>query len=94
MEQHELATIEATREAQDAWMRHVDEIAASTVFPLARNSYYVGANVPGKPRKFALYAGSQKAYRDKCDEIAAAGYAGFVFGTDRSVQQSPEMASR
>lgn len=82
MREHGYTTIEATREAQDEWMRHVEELFAASVYPLAKNSYYLGANVPGKPRTFPLYAGGQKAYRDKCAEIAAAGYTGFVFDDD------------
>jgi cyclohexanone monooxygenase len=70
-------TIEADHVAQREWMHHVDEIAAGTVFPLAGNSYYLGANVPGKPRAFSLYAGGQKRYRDEVDAIVRNGYAGF-----------------
>lgn len=69
--------IEADQAAQDSWTKHVDEIAQGTVFPLATNSYYVGANVPGKPRVFALYAGGQNIYRDRCEEISKNGYEGF-----------------
>jgi cyclohexanone monooxygenase len=69
--------IEASAAAQDAWMSHVTEVAYSTLFPLA-DSWYVGANIPGKPRVFTSYLGGCGPYRAKCDEVAAAGYAGFA----------------
>jgi cyclohexanone monooxygenase len=70
-------TAEATAAARDAWMEHVTEVAYSTLFPLA-DSWYVGANIPGKPRVFTCYLGGCGPYRAKCDEVAAAGYAGFA----------------
>ena len=72
-----LTTIEATREAQDAWVDHVNQVAGFTLYPKA-NSWYMGANVPGKPRVFMPYAGGVGAYRKKCDEVAAKGYEGFA----------------
>ena len=72
------ATIEADRAAQDAWSAHVNEVAAGTLFPQA-NSWYMGANIPGKPRVFMPYIGGVGAYRLLCDEVAAKGYEGFVF---------------
>lgn len=68
---------EATASAQDAWMEHVTEVAYSTLFPLA-DSWYVGANIPGKPRVFTPYLGGCGPYRAKCDEVAATGYPGFA----------------
>jgi cation diffusion facilitator CzcD-associated flavoprotein CzcO len=72
-------SIEATVEAQDAWTDH----AASLVSGLVRasdacNSWYVGANVPGKRRIHMPYVGGLPAYRQKCDEVVAAGYEGFI----------------
>ena len=72
-----LTTIEATREAQDAWVDHVNEIASYTLYPKA-NSWYMGANVPGKPRVFMPYAGGVGEYRKRCDEVARKGYEGFA----------------
>jgi cyclohexanone monooxygenase len=69
--------IEAERQAQDAWVQHVNEVADSTLYPLA-NSWYVGANIPGKPRVFMPYVGGFAGYKQKCDEIAANEYEGFV----------------
>ena len=71
-----LTRIEASREAQDAWMDHVAEVAALTLFPRA-DSWYVGANVPGKPRVFMPYVGGVGPYRERCEQIAANGYEGF-----------------
>jgi cyclohexanone monooxygenase len=65
-------------EAEDAWMEHVREVGERTLYPRA-NSWYVGANIPGKPRTFMPYIGGVPVYRRKCEEIAAGGYAGFRF---------------
>ncbi|MBS0447682.1 MAG: NAD(P)/FAD-dependent oxidoreductase [Proteobacteria bacterium] len=72
--------IEATRDAQDAWVAHVNEVAAATLFPVA-NSWYMGANVPGKARVFMPYVGGVGPYRKKCDAVAAAGYEGFAMAS-------------
>jgi cyclohexanone monooxygenase len=72
-------TIEASVAAEDAWVDHVNEIASMTLYPQA-NSWYLGANIPGKPRVFMPYAGGVGPYREKCDAVAAAGYEGFVLG--------------
>jgi cation diffusion facilitator CzcD-associated flavoprotein CzcO len=79
LERNRFATIEATQEAEDGWVAHVNEVANHTLFPLA-NSWYVGANIPGKPRVFMPYVGGVPAYRQKCDEVVAAGYEGFRTG--------------
>ena len=70
------ARIEAEQEAEDAWVRHNNEVADRTLYPLA-NSWYVGANIPGKPRVFMPYVGGVTAYKQKCDEVAARDYEGF-----------------
>jgi cation diffusion facilitator CzcD-associated flavoprotein CzcO len=72
-----LKSIEPTIEAQDAWVEHVNLIASYTLYPKA-NSWYMGANVPGKTRVFMPYAGGVGEYRKKCDEVAAKGYEGFA----------------
>ena len=72
-----LRTIEPTAEAQDAWVAHVAEIADFTLVSKA-NSWYMGANVPGKPRVFMPYLGGVGPYAQRCEEIAAAGYEGFA----------------
>ena len=73
---HGYERIEATPEAEAAWVAHVNEVADATLFPKA-NSWYMGANVPGKPRVFLPYIGGVGPYRAKCDDVAGAGYAGF-----------------
>jgi len=70
--------IEADRDAQDAWVEHVNTIADFTVFPTC-NSWYLGANVPGKPRVFMPLVGFPP-YVQRCDEVAARGYEGFTVG--------------
>ena len=74
-----IGTIEATPEAEDEWVEHVNEVAAETLYPQA-NSWYMGANVPGKPRLFMPYTGGVGIYGEKLDEVAAADYEGFRLG--------------
>ena len=76
---HGFSRIEAEADAEDAWVQHNNEVADRTLYPLA-NSWYVGANIPGKPRVFMPYVGGVAAYKKKCDEIAARGYEGFRLG--------------
>jgi cyclohexanone monooxygenase len=71
------ATMEATQEAEDAWVAHVNEVANMTLFPKA-NSWYMGANIPGKPRVFLPYVGGVPAYRAKCADVVNNGYEGFT----------------
>jgi len=80
MQANGLETIEATRQAQDDWVAHNNETADKTLYPKAA-SWYMGANIPGKPRVFLPYIGGVGRYREKCEEIAAAGYPGFQFGS-------------
>ena len=63
--------------AKDAWVAHVNELGNGTLYPLA-NSWYVGANIPGKPRIFMPYVGGVGTYRARCQDIAANGYIGFA----------------
>ena len=69
-------TIEATPEAQEAWVDHVGQVADATLYPMC-NSWYVGANIPGKKRVFMPLLGFPP-YVEKCDEVAARGYEGFA----------------
>jgi len=75
---HGAASIDATPEAEDAWVAHVNEVADSSLFPRC-NSWYLGANVPGKPRVFMPYLGFPQ-YVQKCNEVVAKGYEGFAIG--------------
>ena len=70
-------TIEAQQAAEDDWVQTVNNIAAGTLYPTC-NSWYLGANVPGKPRVFMPYLGFP-AYVAKCEQVAAEGYEGFAF---------------
>ncbi|HEY6295033.1 MAG TPA: alpha/beta hydrolase [Streptosporangiaceae bacterium] len=69
-------TIEPTDLAESGWNQHVQDCAAITLHPTA-NSWYMGANVPGKPRFFLPYIGGVDAYRKACDEVVSQGYLGF-----------------
>jgi len=73
---HGIARIDPQPAAEDAWVGHVNDVANLTVFPSC-NSWYLGANVPGKPRVFMPYIGFP-TYVAKCDEVAAKGYEGFA----------------
>jgi cyclohexanone monooxygenase len=73
----EMSRIEPTPEAERDWVQHVNDVADSTLYPLA-NSWYMGANIPGKPRVFMPYVGGFAGYKKKCDAVAANGYEGFV----------------
>lgn len=70
-------TIEAEEGAAESWIAHVNDAANATLLPQAGHSWYLGANVPGKPRVFMPYAGGMVRYRSICDQSAAEGYAGF-----------------
>jgi cyclohexanone monooxygenase len=74
------AVIEATPEAEAGWVQHVAEVGSLTLFPMA-DSWYMGANVPGKARVFLPYIGGVGTYRQICDEIAADSYRGFTLTT-------------
>jgi cyclohexanone monooxygenase len=78
---HQVATIEAQPEAMELWSDHVQQVAQRTLYPQAA-SWYMGANIPGKPRLFLPYIGGVGNYRDRCAAIAAAGYEGFELTTE------------
>ena len=83
---NEIVSIEATVEAEQAWVTHVNEVADTTLYPQC-NSWYLGANIPGKTRVFMPLVGFP-AYLDKCAEVAANGYPGFEL-TSRRLEPSP-----
>ncbi len=84
LSERELATIEASVEAEDAWVEHVNAVADLTLYPQA-NSWYLGANIPGKPRVFMPYVGGVGAYAQKCREVVANGYEGFTLSVEGRV---------
>ena len=77
MGERQLSVMEASEAAQEGWVAHVNEAASMTLFPQA-NSWYLGANVPGKPRVFMPYVGGVGVYRELCDQVAAKDYEGFA----------------
>ena len=70
--------VEASETAANEWTQHVTDIANKTLLPKANHSWYLGANVPGKPRIFMPYAFGLNHYRNHCDSIAKSGYPGFL----------------
>jgi cation diffusion facilitator CzcD-associated flavoprotein CzcO len=81
MRERGLERIEARPEAVEKWVEHVNAAASATLLPLATSSWYLGANVPGKPRVFMPYAGGMTRYRDICADVAAKNYEGFAFSS-------------
>jgi cation diffusion facilitator CzcD-associated flavoprotein CzcO len=77
MRAHNHERIEAKPEAERVWTEHVADTIADSLL-LQADSWFMGANTPGKKRTFLMYAGGSPAYRKKCDEVAAQGYEGFL----------------
>ncbi|WP_428540264.1 flavin-containing monooxygenase [Rhodopila sp.] len=84
-----LDRIEPILAAEDEWVQHVNDVAYTTLYPQAA-SWYMGANIPGKPRVFMPYIGGVGAYRKKCDDIAANGYDGFMLSGPAGVAIAAE----
>ena len=85
--------IEASLEAEQAWTDLCDQTAAMTLLPQA-NSWYMGANVPGKPRRFMAYAGGLHTYTDICNAVKNKGWEGFVIARgDQVLHASREFTS-
>jgi cyclohexanone monooxygenase len=83
MRGRDLDAMEAKQDAEDNWVTHVNEVAHTTLYPQA-NSWYMGANIPGKPQIFMPYIGGVGAYRQICNDVAAKGYEGFTMtGAER-----------
>jgi cation diffusion facilitator CzcD-associated flavoprotein CzcO len=80
MREHGWTRVEPTGAAQADWARQVAELGEQSLFVKA-NSWYIGANVPGKPRVVLPYTGGQPMYRKQCDAVARAGYEGFEFSS-------------
>jgi cyclohexanone monooxygenase len=76
------ATIEPSQEAEDAWVEYNAELVRPTLFETA-DTWYMGANIPGKPRVFMPHFGLVGPYRDRCNEVVANEFEGFVFDADR-----------
>ena len=78
MRQHGLKCIEPRQEAVESWVAQVNAAANATLLPQAKHSWYLGANVPGKPRVFMPYAGGMAHFRNICADVAARNYEGFT----------------
>ncbi len=81
--------VEATPEAEANWSRHCKEVADTTLLPQGE-SWYTGANIPGKQRGFPIYLGGVGTFRKLCDNVSAKGYEGFSL--TREAAQSTEAA--
>ena len=84
-----VARIEAATEAAERWGEHVNEIADTTLLPQVPHSWYLGANIPGKPRVFMPYAGGLPRYRGICNDVAAQGYPGFILTGGQIGEETP-----
>ncbi|MCA8928335.1 MAG: NAD(P)/FAD-dependent oxidoreductase [Alphaproteobacteria bacterium] len=91
MKDHGQAAIEPTEDAQYDWTMHVKQVADATLYPKAA-SWYMGANIPGKPRVFMPYVGGVNAYKQKCEEVVAKGYEGFTFTPASNLKPALAMA--
>jgi cyclohexanone monooxygenase len=78
--------MEAMQDAEDRWVAHVNEVAHTTLYPQA-NSWYMGANIPGKPQIFMPYIGGVGLYRQICNDVAAKGYEGFAMSAAEPAQK-------
>jgi cyclohexanone monooxygenase len=81
LRQHGYTRVEALPDAEQAWGAHHNEVTEQTLLPRA-NSWWVGANIPGKPRNLYPYVGGVGVYRQICDEVAERGYDGFAMTGD------------
>jgi cyclohexanone monooxygenase len=88
MRARDLDAMEASKDAEDNWVAHVNEVASTTLYPQA-NSWYMGANIPGKPQIFMPYIGGVGVYRQICNDVAAKGYEGFAM----TPAERPKMAA-
>ena len=88
MRERGLAKIEPSVEAEDEWVSHVGEVAGRTL-RYTCSSWYLGANIPGKPRIFMPYIGGFPAYIQTCDEIATNGYEGFIVTPAKAAAEGP-----
>lgn len=84
MRRNGFATMEADPAAEQAWVAHVNDVADRTLYTHA-DSWYLGSNIPGKPRVFMPYVGGVPAYRRKCTEVVDAGYEGFLMTEEQTV---------
>ena len=79
MQQKGLERVETTEQASQTWQQEVDRAANATLLPKVKHSWYLGANIPGKPQVFMPYAGGFAHYREICNNAVAQNYKGFEF---------------
>ncbi len=79
---HDVVRMDADRDVEEEWVLHVNEVANTTLYPRAA-SWYMGANIPGKPRAFMPYIGGVNAYREKCRQVVINKYEGFILQPTR-----------
>ena len=84
-----LDTIEANEDAERAWVKHTNEIAAATLLPGSTTSWYMGSNIPGKPRRVLVYMGGAPRYRAKVIEVENNGYQGFTLSASGTPTVAP-----
>ena len=77
LKQRKYSQIECTEASVTQWVDHANQAANATLLPTVKHSWYLGANMPGKPRVFMPYAGGMAHYKKICDEVAENGYRGF-----------------
>ena len=94
MQANGIVVAQANPADEEKWVAHVNEVASKTLFPTTR-SWYMGANIPGKPSVFLPYVGGLGAYTAICDEVAADGYRGFELESLRPLnfQTNPRHAA-
>jgi cyclohexanone monooxygenase len=83
-------TIEAEVGYEDDWVEHVNEVAKISLRSIS-SSWYLGANVPGRPRVFMPYIGGFPIYVDKCNQVMTNGFEGFVLDGTRNSDASPKV---
>ena len=93
MRDRSLVAMEASQDAEDKWVAHVNEVAHTTLYPQA-NSWYMGANIPGKPQIFMPYIGGVGVYRQICNDVAAKGYEGFAMTAAEPLSRSERASDR
>ena len=74
----EYKTIEANNKDAEVWGEEVNSVANKTLLPTVKHSWYLGANIPGKPQVFMPYAGGLPRYSEICENIKNQNYKGFI----------------
>jgi cation diffusion facilitator CzcD-associated flavoprotein CzcO len=94
MKKNRINYIETTQRSMEKWVEHVDDVVNETLFIYGKNSWYFGANIPGKPRIFMPYAGGMARYKAICNDVAKQNYIGFKLGdSDRGKTYIPPKLS-